>query len=409
MKRAVNYLRGTATLTARGLFPERLLNLCAQEGVACWALEWVDSHTMRLTTYRRSLPQLRGLAQRVGCEVEVEGTRGLPDFLARFRRRYAFLIGLAFALLAVSVLSRFILTVEVVGSEKVPTAQILSELRRYGVRPGAYGPGLDRKTIAQQALRGLEGLSWMSINLYGTRLEVVVRDAVEPPELAGEDGYYDIVAETDGLIAQVEPMAGEAAVQEGDTVAEGEVLISGLITMEPPKYSDLPVRTYQTHARGKVYARTWRTLSAAIPVQAEVKRFTGEERTLWSLSCLGTRLDFYKNSSIPWPLYDKITTVHQLTLPGGRGLPLMLRGERCRDYEKETVPIDLEAARTMLEERLLLRLGEVIGADGQVLSTQYSARVHSGMLEVTLTAECREEIGTEVPGGREIPGENPVE
>ena len=155
MKRAVNYLRGTATLTARGLFPERLLNLCAQEGVACWALEWTDSHTMRLTTYRRSLPQLRRLAQRVGCEVEVEGTRGLPDFLSRFRRRYAFLIGLAFALLAVSVLSRFILTVEVVGSEKVPTAQILSELRRYGVRPGAYGPGLDRKTIAQQVLRGL--------------------------------------------------------------------------------------------------------------------------------------------------------------------------------------------------------------------------------------------------------------
>ena len=211
MKRAVNYLRGTATLTARGLFPERLLNLCAQEGVACWALEWTDSHTMRLTTYRRSLPQLRRLAQRVGCEVEVEGTRGLPDFLSRFRRRYAFLIGLAFALLAVSVLSRFILTVEVVGSEKVPTAQILSELRRYGVRPGAYGPGLDRKTIAQQVLRELEGLSWMSINLYGTRLEVVVRDAVEPPELAGEDGYYDIVAETDGLITQVEPMAGKVA------------------------------------------------------------------------------------------------------------------------------------------------------------------------------------------------------
>ena len=72
MKRAVNYLRGTATLTARGLFPERLLNLCAQEGVACWALEWTDSHTMRLTTYRRSLPQLRRLAQRVGCEVEVD-------------------------------------------------------------------------------------------------------------------------------------------------------------------------------------------------------------------------------------------------------------------------------------------------------------------------------------------------
>lgn len=128
----------------------------------------------------------------------MEGTRGCRVFWpasggVRLPHR------LAFALLAVSVLSRFILTVEVVGSEKVPTAQILSELRRYGGAAGGVRPqGLDRKTIAQQALRGLEGLSWMSINLYGTRLEVVVRDAVEPPELAGEDGYYDIVAETDG-------------------------------------------------------------------------------------------------------------------------------------------------------------------------------------------------------------------
>ena len=63
----------------------------------------------------------------------------------------------------------------------------------------------------------------------------------------------------------------------------------------------------------------------------------------------------------------------------------------------------------LLEERLLLRLRETVGADGQVLSTQYSARVRGGMLEVTLTAECREEIGMEVPGGREIPGETPAE
>ena len=56
MKRAVNYLQGDGDPDGPGLFPERLLNLCAQEGVACWALEWTDSHTMRLTTYRRSLP-----------------------------------------------------------------------------------------------------------------------------------------------------------------------------------------------------------------------------------------------------------------------------------------------------------------------------------------------------------------
>ena len=405
MKRAMNYLRGTVTLTAQGLFPERLLNLCAQEGVPCWGVEWADSRTLRLTTFRQKLPQLRRLAQRAGCEIAVEGRWGLPDFLGRFRRRYAFLMGLALSLLAVCVLSRFVLTIDVTGNETVSTARILSQLRQEGVRPGVYGPGLDRKAIAQRALGELEELSWMSINLYGTRLEVVVREAVPSPEMVDDEGYYDVVARADGIITQVEPLAGEAAVQEGDTVAQGEVLISGLVSIQPPVYSDQPVRYYQTHARGRVYARTWRTLEAAIPLTAQVTRYTGEERTLWSLQCLDLRLDFYKNSSIPGEDYDKITTVHQLTLPGGRSLPMMLTAQRCRAYDTQTVPLNREAAQALLEERLFAALQGQIGAEGQVIRTDYAARVSGDQLRVTLTAECREEIGQEIPSTREIPGE----
>ena len=409
MKRAMNYVRGTVTLTARGLFPERLLNLCAQEGAPCWGVEWRDEHTLRLTTFRHKLSLVKKLAQRAGCEISVEGRRGLPDFLGRFRRRYAFLIGLALSLLAVCVLSKFVLTIDVTGNETVPTARILSQLRLEGVRPGVYGPALDRKAIAQRALRGLEELSWMSINLYGTRLEVVVREAVESPEIVDDEGFYDVISEADGIITQVEPLAGEAAVQEGDTVARGEVLISGLISIQPPRYSDQPVRYYPVHARGRVFARTWRTFEAAIPLEARVKRYTGEERTLWSLRCLDFGVDFYKNSSIPGDGYDKITTVHQLTLPGGRSLPMMLTAEQYRAYETETVSVDPEAAQALLEDRLFSYLLEQIGEDGQVIDTSYTARVSEGQLRVTLTAECREEIGMEIPSTREFPGETPAE
>lgn len=249
----------------------------------------------------------------------------------------------------------------------------------------------------------------MSINLYGTRLEVVVREAVESPEIVDDEGFYDVISEADGIIIQVEPLAGEAAVQEGDTVARGEVLISGLISIQPPQYSDQPVRYYPVHARGRVYARTWRTFEAAIPLEARVKRYTGEERTLWSLTVLDRRVDFYKNSSIPGDGYDKITSVHQLTLPGGRSLPMMLTAEQYRAYETETVSVDPEAAQAMLEDRLFSYLLEQIGEDGQVIDTSYTARVSEGQLHVTLTAECREEIGVEIPSTREFPGETPAE
>ncbi len=395
MRKLMNYLRGMVILKLTGPFPERLINLCAQEGIDFWAMEWLDEHTVRLTTRRYTLKRFRELAQRAGCEVEREASRGLPDFLGRFRTRYAFLMGLVLALCAVSVLSRFVLTIQVSGNEEVPSAVILSQLRQLGVRPGVYGPGLNRRQLAQELLVRLDGLSWAALNLYGTRLEVVVREPIKVPERVDESGYFDIVAEADGIITHIEPELGDALVKDGDVVARGDVLISGNVAMEPPMYSDAPTRYYQTHARGRVWARTWRLLTAAIPVEATVKDYTGAEKSVWSLNFLGQRVKIFGNTSISWPMYDKITTVRQAALPGGEALPLSLNRETVREYQPRTVEVDQSAARTLLEEQLLKQLEALVGEDGEVESTQFAARVSGGRLEVTLTAQCLEEIGKE--------------
>lgn len=403
MKRLINYLLGMVRLTVTGPFPERLMNLCAQSRLDFWAVEWLDEHSVRLTTRRGALNELNELAEKVGCAVQVEKSRGLPDFLARFRTRYAFLAGLALTLCAVAFLSRFILVIEVTGNEQVSTAVILSQLRRLGVRPGVYGPALDRQQIAQEALLGLDGLSWMGINLHGTRLEVIVREAVPQPERVDETGYYDIVAEADGIITHVEAEQGDAAVREGDTVAAGDTLIAGLVTLEPPLYSELPTRYYETHARGRVWARTWRTLTAAIPLTAQVKTYTGEEKTVWSVNILGNQVEIFGNSSISWPFYDKITTVRQGRLPTGEVLPISLRQETFRAYDVTEVSVDLQAAQSLLEEQLLRQLEQLVGEDGEVRSTQTRAWVDGTMLNVTLESECLEEIGREAPGQPPMP------
>lgn len=403
MRHLMNLIRGMVCVRLTGLFPERIINLCAQAGIDFWAMEWLDEHTIRFTTRRGSLGLLEELAAKVGCEVERESSRGLPDFLGRFRTRYAFLAGLLLALCAVSFLSRFVLTVEVSGNERVPSAVILSQLRRLGVRPGAYGPALDRKQLAQEALVELKDLSWMAINLHGTRVEVIVREAIKEPERIDETGWFDIVAQADGIITHIEPEQGDALVGDGDVVAKGDVLISGTVTLEPPLYSDRPARYYQTHARGRVWARTWRTLTATIPVETEVKDYTGAEKSVWSVNFFGRRMKIFGNTGISWPMYDKITTVRPATLPGGRELPLALHRETYREYLPRTVEVDREAAQALLEERLQKQLAALIGEDGTVETTRFSSRVTDGQLEVTLTAQCLEEIG------RERPGENPIQ
>jgi similar to stage IV sporulation protein len=392
------------TLRITGPFPERLMNLCAQERIDFWRLTWLDDHTIRLTTRRQTLSKLRQLGERVGCQVEVESSRGAPDLLLRFRTRYAFLVGLALSLCAVMVLSRFVLTIEVTGNERVPTAKILTQLRQLGICPGVYGPSLDRQQAAQEMQLQMEDLAWVGINLHGTRLEVIVRETIQTPDRVDETGYYDIVARADGIITQVEAELGEAAVQEGDTVLAGEVLISGTVSMEPPQYSDLPTRYYQTHARGRVWARTWRTLTAAIPMEAQVKTEGTARSTVWSLYWMGRRVRLFGTAQDE-ALCEKMVQVYRAVLPGEVVLPVALTRETYQRYETSSVLVDLTAAQDLLERALDDRLNQLVGTDGRVDTAVYSARVEDGTLRVTLQAECWEEIGAEMPGATPLPQE----
>ena len=397
LQRLVNLLRGSVCLEVEGAFPERFLNLCAQRGILFWRVEWLETTRLRVTVTRGGSRQALLLGDRVLCSVTPVGRKGLPYFLARFRRRYAFLVGLTLSALAVCILSAFILTIEVKGNVNVTTAEILTELRRQGLGVGAFGPALDERTIGNKVMLQLPELSWLSINLYGTRAEVLVREAVPAPEVADESQTGSIVATASGIIIKIDALSGDALVKPGDTVVAGETLISGTVRLESAPYSADPyMGSYQVRASGQVWARTWRTLTASIPLEAQVKAYTGEEYTRWIFTCFGRDTVFSGKGGISFDRYDKIRNTWNLTLPGGREMPLAVIRETCRAYQLETAPVDRTAAEELLQERLLTQLEELTG-EGEIVSTSYSAVEREGMLEVTLRAECREEIGRFAP------------
>ncbi len=398
-RQVVNLLRGSVRLEVTGAFPERFLNLCAQRSVAFWGVDWPDSHTLHLSVAWADRKGLEELAERTGCIVSDGKRRGVPPFLLRFRKRYALLAGLALALAAVCVLSRFVLVVEVEGNETVPTQEILTQLRRQGLRPGVYGPSLALRDICNQALIQLSDLSWMTVNLHGIRAEVIVREKVAKPEIVDESILGDIVAEAPGIVTHMEVWSGDPAVEEGATVLAGDVLIRGSVRMDPPQYSENPPEWMPVRAMGRVEGRTWRTLAASIPLKSEVKTDVLDEKIRWSLTILGQRVNFYQNSGIPFDRYDKISHTWNLTLPSGLVLPFSLRRETWRAYDTLTLSIDAQNAQSFLEERLLAKLTELLGETGEKVSHTFSAWEADGQLVVILTAECREELGRFVPAG----------
>ncbi len=397
MQWIANLLRGRVSVEAVGAYPERLINLCATHGVAFWRLEWVDQTTFRFTISFWDWKKLKTLAQKAMCELGAPRAGGLPALAMRLRRRYAFLAGLVLCLTALAVLSKFILVVEVTGNQSVSSAVILAELKRLGVKPGAYGPALDEKDIANRALITLNELSFLSVNLYGCRAEVMVREADAPPQLLDQTIPADIVSVAPGIVLDVKATGGQALVEEGDTVAEGDVLITGFMDLPETSFSEVDMGSYVVHASGTVTARTWRTLKAKLPLTVQLKAYTGQKRTFWSAAFFGNRLNFYQNSGISYDRYDKITKTTNFILPGGWTLPLSLTRETVRAYTLSPGELNRDAAISLMEDSLRRELDEILQeTGGECVRVDYAAGVEGDMLTVSLLAECVEQIGKTV-------------
>lgn len=396
MKKLINLLRGYAQVRVTGAFPERLLNLCAQHRLAFWRLEWLDQTSLTLRLPLDQLGRLEALAGRAMCQVEVTARRGGGAVAKGLAKRWGFLLGLALCLAAVSVFSRFLLVVEVEGNQTVPTAVILSELQRLGVRPGAYGPAIDSREVANQVLMALPQLSFLSVNIHGARAQVQVAEAVRPPQLVDEDTPADVVADTDGIILDIDPRSGRAQFADGDIVREGEVLISGQLDLYQPEGSQVDPGALLVRAAGSVTARTWRTLEETIPLDTLEKAYTGQEKRLYSLRLLWGRFNFFENSSISGGMYDKITQTGSLTL-FGHTLPVGLEVTTLREYTLAEGTLPEEQAQQRLKGLLMERLEQILAPrQGRALRCDFVTRILDGKLTVTLLAECQEEIGRTV-------------
>lgn len=396
MKKWFNLLFGYAVLQVTGEFPERFLNLCAQHRRAFWHLRWLDAHTVQVRVRLTDLEELEELGERCGCTLAVLSRRGGTAQAQRLSKRWGFVLGLFLCMVAVSVLSQFVLVVEVVGNETVPSAVILTELERLGVRPGTYAPSIAQRAVANEALTALPELSFMAINVYGTRVVVQVEEVDEKPELLDQSTPADIVAAADGIIEDIQTSAGQAQFVDGDIVAKGEVLISGTIPLyeqniEKPYAGDLVV-----HATGTVTARTWRTLEERLPLTVPTKVYDQEEKTSYQLNILGLELDFFEKSSIFPEGYGKITSTESLKL-GGYTWPMSWTTTTYRGYTVQDQAVDPQQGEALLKELLQQRLERLLAeGEGEILHQDYVTRVEGDALVVSLVAECREQIGRTV-------------
>lgn len=396
LKKAVKLLRGSVCVRAKSAYPERMLNLCSARGIEFWDVRWIDDTALSFCVARGDLRALRRAAEGCGAEVSIERTAGTPFFFARLRRRHALFAGgiLCAALLLVN--SLFIWDFEVTGNETVPTETILHALREHGVHRGTFIYSFRSQDICNRVLPELKDLCWVAVNVRGCKAYVQVRERVRAPERVNESETTNVIAAKPGLITKVRALDGEKRVLPGTSVQQGQLLIAGVVDTGGTEKPSVTTRFLA--GKGEVWARTWYDLTVRVPLTYEKKVYTGKEKRSHTLIWGENRLKIgAKGSSICNVDCDKIKNQTQWTLFGLFALPVTWETETLLPYELEIAARSRADAEAQGKDVLETYLAALLGETGSVTQRRFSTAVEGDTLVVTLSAECEEQIGKEVP------------
>lgn len=245
--RIIRFLTGYVSFTATGGFIERFVNLCTKNKIPLWNLKRRDDFLKADTTVN-GYKNIRESAKRSGVRVSIEQKHGLPFFMHKYRKRCGILAGMGFAILVTLLLSSMIWTINVSGNTELTDEQVIEAFYETGVKIGALKSKIDCTECAFQVTRKLPELTFASVNIIGSRAEIVVNERSTKPDFLDNSKPSNIVSTDDGVILSIDANIGKAEIKAGDAVLKGDLLISG-ITQNADGSENLKC------AKGKVFAK----------------------------------------------------------------------------------------------------------------------------------------------------------
>ena len=373
-----------------------LLDLCRENGYPydgfCADVDGGISLCFRPKVYRAVA---RDCEDRGICLCE-QKHGGIPPFLWRYRARAGMLVGFLLAVLITVSSGFYIWDVRISGNERLTDSDVVSTLQKCGFGTGSPKVGLRTDKLENRVLMEDGRIAWISVNIKGTVAHVEVRESELKPNSDAEDADApaNIVAERAGRIERIELSDGNVIVGAGDTVDEGDLLVSGLY--------DSVISGYRwTHAKAKVYARCVREIHVTIPQEYETRVYYGENDGDMAPFCdrslifFAHRINFSKNAGKEGILCDTIESVADLSPFRGISLPFSVMTVWYLPYRVETRTRTPEELEELAYLELARELGEIPGG-AEIIKKTVTSSITSTGYHLDCTVVCIEDIAKTV-------------
>ncbi len=364
---------GYVEFNLTGGLSEKFLNLCAQNEIP---ISKIKTNSLGLTAFvpLRYYKNMHKIARRTRCVLRVKAKHGLYFLLFKYRRRTGLIIGTILLILMLNIFPQLVWTIQFYDFTHAQQDFLREQLYEMGIQEGALVSTSQLKTVQYDLFLDNEDYGWIKLNFVKGKLVVEKVDAVLPPEAQNEEPAA-IVALCDGIIQKLVVEGGFIEKNEGQSVSEGDVIISALTI---GKYDKL----YTERAIAKVYAQVSRTYEITVPLQISAQLPTAKTTTHSALVIFGMK---FKLPTFNAQHNNAITTVQYTPLSlFGMPLPATIEHKTQRHVELTTINYTVQQATDIAKDKIYTKISEDL-PECEIIN--YTQTVQEGDDSITVSIE----------------------
>lgn len=385
VNKILRYFCGYVNFKAENGFGERLINLCASNNISLSNLKKTPLG-FEATTLLFDYKKVETLAKKANVEVSIIKERGIPSRAGKYKRRWGLIIGVILFIMFLYISQNFVWDIEVTGNDKVSTKLIISELEEQGIHKFSYIPNLNFREKKHQIMLRLPELSWMSVNISGCKLNVLVSERYIPPNIK-EDTPCDIIAAKTGQIRYMEVYQGVKLVNVNYTVTEGDVIVSGRYVS--PKGDQLFL-----HSDAKVIAEVQFEKTLDLDIDQLSKEYTGKTKNRYYLNIASAKLPLFIATKVKGN-FDIVNEKKPFVL-FSKEFPIGVTKIQYKFYNKKKDMLTQEQGKEILRKSFS-QYEAVEMENSVILNKEEEVTMKNGILRMTMKYIVEQDIAKKVP------------
>lgn len=348
-----NIISGYLYVEVYGQKKERFINLCSKREVSIWKLKDIEGG-YGFYIYAKDFKLLKEIIKKTKLKIKIKERYGLPFFLFKYRKRKAFLLGIITSFIIVYIMSLFVWDISVNGNYSYTKYEMINFLKENEVYHGMKKNGVDCDSIEKLIRNHYFDITWVSVELTGTRLVVHIKenfDDIEEVKASDESDAtgYMLVTDKKAVIESIITRKGVPMVKAGDVVEAGSVLIDGKYDITGD-YDEF-IRTEYVKADGDIYGYVTYEYDEILSRTYILREYTGEEHDYKRIRMNDKILDL-DIFGMNYEKYDKIETEKQISLVGDFYVPVYFSKITCREYVNNEVDYTDEQMETICNNKL---------------------------------------------------------